>query len=409
MNIVIINRRFYGWNWDNRYTNYYGVIDHRSNQVFYVVDGKSILGLHLNEKMSSQIIELESLNDIKSVKQAVRDINLRTPVDRIVALNEEDILIASELRDELNILGDREKDVNKFRNKMLMKRILKQHGIAIPAFTSASNVDEIIEKFGFPVVLKPLDGACSRGVKICLSQTMLDKDIAEINEQLDNYEAEQFIDGNIFHLDGFMAGGNLIFCQVHQYYNSCYAFANGIPVGVMMMDDTNDQQIELKSFAKNSLNALGLHLGAFHLELFIDSHQNILFLEVGSRVGGAFFAQCIEKRWGVNLFEESIRLQIYGNLDINKLKHAKAQDKLYGWLLFPIPDCADCYVKSISYPTKNKLPNILNVMHPIIGAKIDKTGGYIHTAGAFLFEGYSQNELLQTIEYLIKEYTIRYF
>lgn len=407
MNIVIINRRFYGWNWNSPCTNYRAVIDHQQHQIFYIVDEKSIHGIHPLEKEAATVNKLVSLNDVEAVKQAVRQIHLSAPVDLIIALNEEDLLVAAQLRDELNIPGDRQKDVERFRNKIVMKQILKQKEIPVPEFAPAERVEDIVQRYGFPVVLKPVDGASSRGVKISTNRSQLERDLAEIGKQLSGYEAEQYIDGNIYHLDGLMYQGKLAFCQVYQYYNSCYAFANGIPVGVMMVDSTERQQ-KLMQFAERALNALDLLKGPFHLELFIDPMGEVRFLEVGARVGGAFVAPCIEKRWGINLFEENLRLQLSGYLDTERLRQLTPGNMLYGWLLFPVPDQPEAVVKKINCPDLKLISAVTDVILPEVGRRIDQTGGYILTAGTFLLKASSQDEQKLAIENIISQYKVEF-
>lgn len=404
MNIVVINRRFYGWNWSATKTNYRSVINHHQHQVTYLVDGKSRCGLHTDEIQAAHVIELASLDKTEQVKDSLRALHAITAIDRIIALNEEDILTAAQMRDELDIPGVREKALARFRNKMLMKEILQQQQIAVPEFAPATHVNDIVNKSGFPIVLKPLDGASSKGVKIVCDEQELQAALKDIGNHLTRYEAEQFISGSIYHLDGFMNDQKIVFCQVYQYYNSCYAFANGAPVGVMMVDDPH-QKNKLTTFAEQSLAALDLPDGPFHLELFNDLNGDVRFLEVGARVGGAFVAPCIEKRWGINMFEEDLHLQMEGALEVTRLQNAQPADRLYGWLLFPVPK-QDCHVESIEFPEQTSISGILEAKLPTLHEPIDQSGGYIHTGGTFLIEGNTQHDQLNTIKEIIARYRV---
>ena len=181
-----------------------------------MIQKDNLIILHEEEYLNADIIELPSLDLSDLIKETVRRLRTQKPVDRIIALNEEDILLASQLRDELNIGGVRETELARFRNKILMKEILQHRKIAVPEFTVANNAQQIVEKFGYPVVLKPLDGASSKGVKIACDENELHADLKDIGDQLPYYEAEQFISGSIFHLDGFMNDLKIVFCQVYQ-------------------------------------------------------------------------------------------------------------------------------------------------------------------------------------------------
>lgn len=408
MNILIINRRFFGWNWNAIHTAYHNVIDHKAHHIHYIVDGKSMAGLHENEKSNARVITIGSLNNAEQVKAAAHACHQQCGgLDRIIALNEEDLTVASELREELDIPGERPDNTIRFRNKLVMKEVIRNNNLPAPEFTHIRNATALLEKYGFPIVLKPLAGFSSKGVYIPRNPEELKYAIDEITKagEFDRYECEQYIDGEIFHLDGFMLQNALQFCQVYQYYNSCFDFANGKPVGVTMVD--NPQKIStLTDFAVRVFNALQLTDGPFHLELFIGKDGVARFLEMGARVGGAFVAQCIEKRWGINLYEQTLAWQINSEFKSSAFAQLSDGGQKYGWLLFPVPSAKGAQVKHVQYSLN--LPEVVMTILPEVGQIMDQSGGYIHTGGTFLIAAPSQLQQLEVIEKILANYRVEF-
>ena len=405
MNVIVINRRFCGWSWSDGKTAYHKVIDHAVHQVGYVVDASSIRGLHEIERTQGFVIEVASLDDQAEVTAAVERAMRRLggAVDRLIALTEDDIDLAARLRALHDIPGDKPADVERFRNKMVMKAQVVAAGVRVPAYVPASRATEIAERFGYPVVLKPVDGAGSEGVVMARDDADLRQHLQRLN--LESYEAEQFISGEIYHLDGFMFRGSMVFCQVFQYFNSAFAFVNGLPVGVMMVDSPQ-VRTRLTAFAGRALAALRLDDGPFHLELFGGQDGDTCFLEVAARVGGAFVAPCVERRWGVSLFEETLAWQVDGGYRPTRLNEAVETGPLVGWVAFPVPRAGSTRVKRVRPPPE--LPQVVEAKLPSVGQRLDLLGGFTHAAGTFFLAAPTQRGLLDAVKTIVGGYSVEF-
>lgn len=405
MRVIVINRRFCGWNWSEGKTAYHKVIDHAVHQVCYIVDTKSRRGLHEIEESMGFVIEVASLDDRAEVTAAVERAcdRLGGSVDRLIALNEDDIDLAARLRATYDIPGNKPADVERFRNKMVMKAHLVKRDVRVPSFVPANRAAEIAARFGYPIVLKPVDGAGAEGVLIARDEAELGQYLEKIDQA--RHEAEQFIAGDIYHLDGFMFLGTMIFCQVFQYFNSAYAFVNGLPVGVMMVDSPEIQS-RLIAFAKQALAALQLNDGPFHLELFGGQDGDTCFLEVAARVGGAFIAPCVEKRWGVSLFEETLAWQIDDDFQPTRLIQAVAAGPLVGWVAFPVPRAGSTQVKHVRWPLD--LPEVVEAKLPDPGQHLDQLGGFTHAAGTFFLHAPTQRDMLGAVKAIVSSYAVEY-
>ena len=112
----------------------------------------------------SEYIPVRSLWDESAVIESLRERLRGQQLDRIECLWEPGILLAARLREVFGVTGLGVDAAQRFRDKELMKQALDEVGIRTPhhiAATSVSAIWEAAEKIGFPIILKPIDGAGS--------------------------------------------------------------------------------------------------------------------------------------------------------------------------------------------------------------------------------------------------------
>src|SRR5207245_2148698 len=107
---------------------------------------------------------------------------------------------------------------------------------------------------------------------------------------MEGLECEEYIEGDIYHVDGLAVAGEILALKPAKYLNTCLDFARGRPLGSVGVDNASVVE-EMASFTGRVLAALGLVTGAFHLELIRrpspPGGEQVVFLEIGGRVGGA--------------------------------------------------------------------------------------------------------------------------
>lgn len=229
----------------------------------------------------------------------------------IIALDEFDIVLAAELREKSNIQGQNVEQANLFRDKNIMTKKVKELGYKIPESLKVSNLKELQEflKEHKDIIIKPIDGAGS----VNTFRFKCSDDIRELSLKLfsDGKEVflQEYIDNDIYHIDGFVSNGEVIYCEPSRYIYNPLLIKKGISAAAVSLDKGSIEYRQLTSYAISLSRRLypeGTFL--FHLEVFYDLKE-ITFLEIACRVGGARIRQNLEYKLGCNPF----KLLVYSN------------------------------------------------------------------------------------------------
>lgn len=224
----------------------------------------------------------------------------------IFARAEADILRAAELRDLLNLPGQRLTSAKAFRNKVVMKDSLADSGVNLPhyqAIESVFTILQFVETHGFPVVIKPFAESGSSGVHIIRDESELDRYLAK--PAAGPMEIETFVEGQMYHIDGLILDGELVFIHPFQYLNHCLSFRDNEHVGTYTLSLSNPLYEPLIANTRKVLAALPCprHM-AFHTELWVTPKGEIVFCEIASRTGGGMISNTIQYSFGINMDKE---------------------------------------------------------------------------------------------------------
>ncbi|WP_220140199.1 ATP-grasp domain-containing protein [Kitasatospora acidiphila] len=178
----------------------------------------------------------------------------------------------------------------------------------MPRFAHCQSVEQSLafaRSCGYPVIVKPVDGAASIGVHRLEDEASLVALLPEL--ELARYEIEEFVTGDVHHVDGFAGQYSEVrFQAVSRYVNDCLAFAAGAPLGSVPVQRCELRE-RIEDFSRRCVAALGIRTTPFHLELFVTPEGELVFLEIGGRVGGSEVPHLLNKLFGFNLFEVWLR------------------------------------------------------------------------------------------------------
>jgi hypothetical protein len=407
MHIVVINRwpRFQeGPRWDFSMGRFEELIDHERHQVSYVVDAVGATGVLADPEQIADLVEVEGLNDFEAVCGAVQKITDHVgPVDRLIAVSEATLGIAAEVRAALDIPGPRPEDVALYRNKLRMKEAVAKAGVRVPRFASCDNAESAVDfarVIGFPLILKPLSGAGSRGVHRIEDEATL----TTLLDQIDtgDYELEEFIDGPIYHVDGFVGEDSQIpFMAVSRYIGDCLAFEAGRqPLGSVVVQDSPLRD-RVHEFARQCVSGLGMTSMPFHLELFVTAEGDLVFLEIAGRIGGAEVPYLTDKLFGVNLFELWLDALCEGGATVPP----QTGDPSGGWLIIPKPAGLPAEVVSVT-SMRDRFATIWRELVPTPGEVMQPGGSYdaVHS-GRFILTG-DESAVAEDIRKIIADFRI---
>jgi biotin carboxylase len=282
------------------------------------------------EKMLNEDWPRESLEDVYAVPNdagpplfidLVAFLSNRMKVDRVIALEEFDVVTAALIREHLCLPGLNASDAKVFRDKLLMAVRSQAAGIMVPDFVSLINPDDIrqyMERVPAPWVIKPRSDVSAIGIKKVDQPEQVWQTIEEMNkrenlrERASYYVLARFIPGEVFHVDSVVNRGKVVFSGVNQYGRPPMQVAHqgGAYMSRTVLHGSADEKT-LVEINKKLVKALGLEYGATHAE-FIKSTQDgkFYFLEIAARVGGAYIADVLEAASGINLWREWARIEV---------------------------------------------------------------------------------------------------
>jgi biotin carboxylase len=242
-------------------------------------------------------------------------------IDRVVALEEFDVVTAALMREHLCMPGLSSSRAKVFRDKLSMAVHSRRAGINVPDFVPLVNRDEVrefMERVPPPWIIKPRSDVSAIGVRKVESDGEVMRTMDEMNERenlrerASYYLLARFIPGEVFHVDSVVNDGKVVFSGANQYGRPPMQVAHqgGAYISRTVERGTNDEKA-LFDTNKKLIKALGLERGATHAEFIkSDADGKFYFLEIAARVGGAYIAEVLEAATGVNLWREWARLEI---------------------------------------------------------------------------------------------------
>lgn len=282
------------------------------------------------EKMLREDWPRESLDDLIAVPNdagpalfidLLAFLARKAKVDRVIALEEFDVVTAALMREHLCLPGLSSSNAKVFRDKLSMAVHSQRAGINVPEFVPLVNRDEVrefMEKIPGPWIIKPRSDVSAIGIRKVEEPEEVWRAIDEMNERenlrerASYYILARFVTGEVFHVDSVVNDGKVVFAGTNQYGRPPMQVAHqgGAYISRTLARGSADEKT-LLSINKKLVRALGLERGATHAEFIkSDADGKFYFLEIAARVGGAYIAEVLEAASGVNLWREWARLEI---------------------------------------------------------------------------------------------------
>ena len=235
--------------------------------------------------------------------------------DRIVALDEFDIETGAQIREHMRIRGMGTTASAYYRDKLAMRIGAQGSGFLVPEFCRVLNYDELrayMEHVTGPWLLKPRSEASALGIRKIEDPEQLWRALDDLGDRQSYFLLEQFVPGDIFHVDSIVSEGKVVFSVAHQYGRPpMQVMHEGGVFTTRTVDRASLDWAELTALNAKLAPSLGMVRGVTHAE-YIKAHADgrFYFLEIAARVGGAFISDLIEASTGVNLWREWARLEV---------------------------------------------------------------------------------------------------
>ncbi len=200
------------------------------------------------------------------------------------------------------------------QNKGKFRAFLAKHDFNVPTATGYTNIEKAlkdVERFHWPVIVKPTDSAGSKGVTRVDDPTNLKKSIeyALSFSHCDEFIIEDFLQqiGFSSDTDSFSVDGELKFvsfdCQrfdrnaENPYTPAAYSWPSSM---------TDEHQKELASEIQRLINLLGLKTSIYNIETRECIDGKAYIMECSPRGGGNRLAECLRYATGVDLIRSAV-------------------------------------------------------------------------------------------------------
>jgi hypothetical protein len=235
-------------------------------------------------------------------------------IDRVVALDDYDVRLASDLREHLRLPGMGSTTARFFRDKLSMRMKAEEAGLRVPAFVHVLNHDRLnqfMDRVPPPWVLKPRFEAGAVGIMKAYSKEEAWQNIHDLGDRQSFYLLEQFVSGDVYHVDALVDDREIVFMRAHKYGRPPLNVSHqgGVFISATLPFDS-DETHQLHELNRQLINATGYVRGATHTEYIRGEDGHFYFLETAARVGGANLADMIAASSGVNLWREWARIEV---------------------------------------------------------------------------------------------------
>jgi biotin carboxylase len=279
--------------------------------------------------------------------QAVLDLARNRPLDAIVAVDDDGMLVAATASEALALSHNSVASVHAARNKHRTRQILAEAGRLVPQFWCFSTDDDptrVAHQISFPCVVKPLFLSASRGVMRAdnpeqfhvafqrLCALLRRPDILERGGSLARQIlVETFIPGQEVALEGLLMHGTLRVLALFDkpdpldgpfFEETLYVTPSRLPAAI---------QEDIAACTARTAQALGLRQGPVHAELRVND-AGPWMLEMAPRSIGGLCSRTLRFGPGMSL-EEIILQQAVG---IDPTAHAR-ENQASGVMMLPIP------------------------------------------------------------------------
>ncbi|MGA8044549.1 MAG: ATP-grasp domain-containing protein, partial [Terracidiphilus sp.] len=217
-----------------------------------------------------------------------------------------------------------------------------------------------------PWLLKPRAEASALGIRTINDPETLWRTLDEFGDRQSCFLLEQFVPGDIFHVDSIVSDNEVVFSVVHQYGRPpMQVMHDGGVFTTRTVDRSSREWSELSTMNASLAPAFGMARGVTHAE-YIRAHADgrYYFLEIAARVGGAFIADLVATATGVNLWREWAKLEV---------AHLRRDS-------YTLPEAFESYAGSVLCLARSAEPDTSTFNAPEIACRMKKH----HHAGLIL-------------------------
>lgn len=266
---------------------------------------------NIAHKYSDEYVNV-SIIDKESVLEKARELE----IDGILSFAcDPGVVTAAYVAEKMGLPGQPSKSVDILQNKALFRQFLTDNGFNVPKAKGYDSVDEAFadkDLYRWPVIVKPVDSAGSKGVTKVESPDKL-KAAAQFAirfSKTDSFIVEEFIQqkGYSSDTDSFSIDGKLVFVSFsnqhfdvkanNPYTPSAFSWPSTMP---------NEIQAELRNELQRLVTLLDLKTSVYNIETRMGTDGKPYIMEVSPRGGGNRLSEMLRYACGTDLIINSVR------------------------------------------------------------------------------------------------------
>jgi hypothetical protein len=238
--------------------------------------------------------EVKNVTDAGAVLDAVKFIQRHAHVDRLEATVEAHIMPTAHVREAAGIPGTSVRTAYLCRDKPAMKAALRAGGVPCAASDGVDSLAEaraFAERVGYPLILKPRDGAGASGAARVDNDGELVAAAAalRLGQPGRSIAIEEFIEGHEGVFDTLTLGGKVMHEFATHYYPNVLEAMRTRWISPQFIAtnriDSSPGYDELKVMGQKVVDVLGIETSATHMEWF-SGPKGLKFSEIGCRPPG---------------------------------------------------------------------------------------------------------------------------
>lgn len=290
-------------------------------------------------------------------------------------------------------------------NKKERINYLKDNGIPCANFISVECEDELeaaAVQLGFPLVIKPVDNAGSRGVRIVFSLEELADAYHEAVKysKLKNVLLEERLSGPEISTESVVFKGKIhTFAFADRNYArpeffSPYFIEDGINFPSILPEDLQEAVYLL---VEKTIRTLGIDFGAAKGDIIIDNGVPKI-IEMAARTSGGWFgAGSIPAATGVNMLKPLLQMAVGDQPDFDSLKSSRSLGCAQRYI---IPDQSGVVRAILGIEEALAMPGVAmsSMFLPKIGSVIRKATNHAERFGQIICTGETRDQAIQRCE-----------
>lgn len=263
--------------------------------------------------------------DITDKKKAIEAAK-KYSIDGVLTQTDLGVPTVGAIIDAVNLPGVSSKVTHVSTNKIAMKERFKEFNVPSPTFEGVNTLNEAyeaIKRIGFPVMIKAVDSAGSRGVSRLDSFDGL-KNAFE-NSLMHSRDrqvcVEEYVEGIEFGAQAFTYNGKQEMILVHN--DTVTPPPNQVPVGHSFPSNLPEETIKKsEDIISRALKALGINHGPSNIDVIL-TEKGPMVLEINARMGTTCLPELVYEHTGINWVEQAMRVAL-GEIPSLNPKYKKA-------------------------------------------------------------------------------------